>query len=152
MAIEIKSIDFEVIYTIWKNYLWLDRKSPIETHSAMLHLYTEYDAGNFALPVWFLGCFVDNILVGVNSGHMCTDGSARSRGLWVSDLHRNQGYGKNLLISTIDKSKENNALFVWSMPRKSAWQTYKSAGFILTSDWFKTETSESNAYCYLPLI
>jgi GNAT superfamily N-acetyltransferase len=147
----IKEIDFNTILPTWRDKLWSSRESPIETHSAMLHLFTEHDIGNFLLPVWYLGYFVEDMLVGVNSGHMCTDGSARSRGLWVSDEYRKNGFGKQLLVSTIDKAKEYNANSVWSLPRKTSWKTYESAGFILTSDWMKTETSDANAYCYIRL-
>jgi N-acetylglutamate synthase-like GNAT family acetyltransferase len=151
MHIMIKEIDFETIFPIWTEKLWPGRISPIETHSAMLHLFTEYDMGNFLLPVWYLGYYADNTLIGVNSGHMCVDASARSRGLWIAPEFRQNGYGKELLLSTIEKAKEHNATSVWSLPRKSSWPTYNSAGFILTSDWKQTETSEANAYCYLGL-
>jgi len=142
-------IDFETISSIWRDDLWPGRLSPIETHSAMLHLYTEYDMGNFLLPVWYHGYIVDEELIGVNSGHMCVDGSVRSRGLWVYPKYRGNSYGKQLLLATIASARTYNATSVWSYPRKSSWPTYKSAGFILTSDWGKSETSEANAYCYL---
>ena len=148
----IKEITFEEILPIWKEKLWPGRLSPIETHSAMLHLYTEYSMDNFQLPVWYLGCYENNQLIGVNSGHMCADGTARSRGLWVSPESRGKGHGKQLLLTTIDGAKEHKATSIWSFPRKSSWPTYHSAGFILTSDWKASETSEANAYCYMDLI
>lgn len=147
----IKEIDFETILPIWKEKLWPNRSSAIETHSAMLHLYIEHDMGNFLLPVWYFGYYVDKELVGVNSGHLCADTSARSRGLWIMPEFRKKGYGKQLLMATIERAKEHNATSVWSMPRKTSWQTYKSVGFALTSEWKQSETSEANAYCYLKL-
>ena len=147
----IKEIDFETILPIWRDKLWPDRISPIESHSAMLYLFTEHDMGNFLLPAWYYGYYVNNELIGVNSGHLCVDGSVRSRGLWVCLNYRGNGYGKQLLIATIDKARIHKATSIWSLPRKSSWSTYKSAGFVLTSDWQKTETSEANAYCYLEL-
>jgi len=147
----IKEIDFETILPIWRDKLWPDRISPIESHSAMLYLFTEHDMGNFLLPAWYYGYYVNNELIGVNSGHLCVDGSIRSRGLWVCPNYRGNGYGKQLLIATIDKARTHKATSIWSLPRKSSWSTYKSAGFVLTSDWQKTETSEANAYCYLEL-
>jgi len=149
--IMIKEIDFETILPIWRDKLWPGRVSAIETHSAMLHLFTEYDVGNFLLPVWYLGYYVDNALIGVNSGHMCVDMSARSRGLWIMPEFRKKGYGKQLLMTTIEKAKECNATSIWSYSRKTSWPTYESVGFILTSEWNQSETSEANAYCYLEL-
>ena len=144
-------IDFETILQIWKDELWPGRVSAIETHSAMLHLYKEYDMGNFLLPSWYHGYIVDEELVGVNSGHMCTDGSARSRGLWVCPKNRKNGYGKQLLEATITEARVQDANSVWSYSRKTSWTTYQSAGFVLTSEWEKSETSEANAYCYIRL-
>ena len=149
--IMIKEINFETILPIWRDKLWPGRVSAIETHSAMLHLYTEYDMGNFLLPVWYIGYYEDNELIGVNSGHMCVDGSARSRGLWIMPEFRKNGRGKQLLGATIAKAREYNASSIWSYSRKTSWPTYKSVGFILTSDWQQSETSEANAYCYLEL-
>jgi len=151
MIDNIRLIDFDTILPVWKEKLWPDRVSAIETHSAMLHLFTEYDMGNFLLPSWYHGFYVNGELAGVNSGHMCTDMSARSRGLWVYPKYRQKGIGKQLLIASIDKALIHNSLSVWSYPRKSSWQTYESAGFVLTSEWQNTETSEANAYCYLKL-
>ena len=147
----IKEIKFDAILPIWTAELWPDRVSPIETRSAMLHLSTEYDIGNFLLPAWYLGYYEDNALIGVNSGHMCVDNSARSRGLWIAPNFRQRGYGKRLLLATIDRAREYGATSAWSFPRKSSWKTYQSAGFILTSEWKQSETNDANAYCYLTL-
>ena len=148
----LKDIDFQTIEKIWRDYLWVGRISKIESHSAMLHSYTENDMGNFLLPNWYHGCYVDGEIVGVNSGHICTDNSVRSRGLWVHPNHRKCGYGKQLLMATIDEARSCKALSVWSYPRKSSWPTYASAGFHLTSDWAASETSEANAYCNLRIM
>ena len=147
----IADINYETIFPIWRDDLWPNRNSPIETHSAMLHFYTEYDMGNFLLPAWYLGYYVNDKLIGVNSGHMCVDGSTRSRGLWVNPAFRGKGIGKQLLEVTIEKAKEYNATSIWSMPRKSSWPTYESVGFVLTSGWKRSETSEANAYCHILL-
>jgi GNAT superfamily N-acetyltransferase len=148
---KIENISFDKILPIWKEDLWPGRISPIETHSAMLHLSGKYDMGNFLLPAWYFGVYVDDKLVGVNSGHLCTDNTARSRGLWVSPLYRKKGYGKKLLIFTADLAKTLGAVAIWSYSRKTSWPTYESTGYKLTSDWQQSETSEANAYCYMEL-
>ena len=142
----IKLIDFDTILPFWRDRLWFGRISPIESHSAMLHLSTKYDMENFTLPAWYCGYYVDDEIVGVNSGHMCADGSARSRGLWVCPENRKNGLGKQLLLATIDQAKIQGANSIWSYTRKTSWPTYESAGFALTSNWEQSETSEANAY------
>lgn len=142
----IKFITFEEILPIWKIYLWPDRKSNIESHSQML-LSGNFSQDNFQLQSFYYGYYKDGSLTGVNSLHLCTDNFARSRGLWVFPTYRGMGIGKNLLEYSIQLAKENNCSGVWSFPRKTAWNTYKAAGFNLVSDWVKSETSEANAYC-----
>lgn len=144
-------IDESEIFPIWKEMLWPDRKSPVESHSAMIYCSEQYDGGNFLLPVGYFGYRLNNIIVGVNSCHLCTDGSARSRGLWVHPDYRKNGIGSNLLRVAIDMAREHSARFIWSFPRKSSWNTYESVGFSLSSSWSQSETSSANAYCYLGL-
>ncbi len=147
----IKQIDFNTILLVWKNYLWPYRISPIETHSAMMYQSDSISMENFNLPVWFLGAFKDDKLVGVNSGHLCSDGTARSRGLWVNPNYRNQGIGKSLLIKTTEQARHYNATAIWSFPRFSSKKTYEAAGFTISTSWQQSETSDSNAYCILKL-
>lgn len=149
--IMIQEISFETVLPIWQTELWPYRQSRIEPSSAMLFNSDKFDIGNFSLPKWFLGYYVDNKLIGVNSGHMCTDGTSRSRGLWVNCEYRNHGYGKLLLSQTIELARQHTASAIWSYPRKTSWNTYKSVGFTLMSPWEESETSSSNAYCYMRL-
>lgn len=141
----IVNLSFEEIYPFWKNYLWSDRISKIETHSAMLFL-SGFDLKNFNYKPSFFGYTINNQIVGVNSGHYCLDDSYRSRGLFVLKEYRKQGIGVKLLTRTIEQGKHENAKLVWSLPRLDSWKTYEAAGFNLVSDWHKTETS-TNAYC-----
>lgn len=141
----IKKITFEEIYPVWKNYLWPERTSAIEPQSAMLFL-SGYDLKNFDYPSTFFGYFLEDILVGVNSGHLCIDRSYRSRGLFVMPEYRGKGIGKNLLIETIKQGIEEKAKFIWSLPRRTSWNTYAAAGFDLVTEWQETETS-INAFC-----
>lgn len=147
----IRVIDFQTILPVWRDDLWPGRVSAIETHSAMLHSTTEHSMENFQQRVWFFGAYVDETLVGVNSGHICVDQTVRSRGLWVNSAFRGSGFGKALLQATIDKARWIKAPAIWSYPRKTSWPTYASVGFKLTSEWSKSETSEANAFCYMEL-
>lgn len=146
---QIKLIDFQTILPVWQNELWVKRVSKIETHSAMVYNSSEYDTKNFSLPVWFFGYYENNSLLGVNSAHLCADGSLRSRGLFVYEKYRGNGIAKLLLSLTVKKHKELSSKFLWSYPRKSSWHVYEKAGFSLTSQWKSSETSEKNAFCLL---
>lgn len=144
----IKPISFEEILPIWKNYLWPNRISEITANSAMTYL-GGYDWYNMSTVPTFFGYYVDGKLVGVNSGHKTLTNSYRARGLYVSPEMRGKGIGTLLLIATIHQASNEGCDFCWSYPRYTSWNTYKNAGFELTSDWEKSETSDRNAYCYI---
>lgn len=142
----IRPITWSQIRKIWHTRLWPDRTNAIESTSAMVYL-EGHNIKNMNYSPTFFGYFVDDNLVGVNSGHLCDDNSYRSRGLWVDKDYRGNGYGKELLQAAIDQAKLESAVYIWSFPRKSSWSTYKSVGFKKTSIWVKSDTSEANAFC-----
>lgn len=144
----IKNITWIQIESIWKNKLWPHRTSAIEPTSAMSYLQG-YNSMNMNFTPSFFGCFVDDQLIGVNSGHKCADNSYRSRGLWVDPLHRGKGYGIKLLETTIHQATLETACSIWSFPRLTSWPTYRSVGFNQSSEWVQSETSEANAYCII---
>jgi GNAT superfamily N-acetyltransferase len=146
----IKEITFDEIYKIWRNNLWPNRNSPIESNSAMIFL-GGYTMDNMHTQPTHFGYFVNDVLVGVNSGHKCADNSYRSRGVYVFPEFRQQGIGKKLLVASIQKAIQEQCLFAWSYPKKTSWNTYVSAGYNLASDWEKSETSDANAYCKIIL-
>jgi GNAT superfamily N-acetyltransferase len=141
----IRPITFQEILNVWSNHLWPNRTSLIESNSAMIFL-GGYSLKNMKSKSTFFGYFYNNILVGVNSGHMCDDNGYRSRGLYVYADYRNQGIGSQLLYKTIEQAKCENASYVWSYPKKSSWSTYETVGFELASDW-ETSELDINAYC-----
>lgn len=143
-------IDFETIFSIWKNKLWPERLSKIESTSAMNYL-GGYNIKNMDYKPTFYGYLLDNKIVGVNSGHLCADQSYRSRGLFVDSEYRNRGIGKILLLASIDRGRFENANFVWSYPKHTAHNTYVGAGFAITSEWEQSELGR-NAYCKIDLI
>ena len=142
----LSKIAFDEIYPVWKNHLWNIESKKIEPNSAMKFL-GGYSIENMHTPNVFLAYKKNEVIVGVNSGHLCDDGSFRSRGLFVFPDYRKSGIGRILLEETINEAIKVNATFVWSYPKKSSWNTYKSVGFDLASEWEKSETSDANAYC-----
>lgn len=146
----IKSLFWEEILPIWQTQLWPNRISAIEPNSAMVYK-SGYDMYNMNTIPTFFGYYVDDKLVGVNSGHGCSNKMYRSRGLWVLPEHRGKGIGQQLLTETINQAKHEGSDMIWSFPKRTSWKTYNSVGFELASDWQKSETSDENAYCILEL-
>lgn len=143
----IERIQWEEILPIWKEELWPDRVSPIEPVSAMKYL------GGYNLEIQdedpiFFGAHSKGVIYGVNSIVRTAPTQFRSRGLWVDPEKRGQGLGKDLLKWSMSAAKHHGAREVWSAPRKSAWPTYESVGFIRTSDWFD-EGMEFGPNCYV---
>jgi GNAT superfamily N-acetyltransferase len=146
----ITTITFEEVLPIWRDHLWPERDSSIDSNSAMCYL-GGYDLVNMQAHPTFFAYVIDGEMAGVNSGHLCKDNHYRSRGLYVFDKFRGKGIGTLLLTATIEQAKKENAVLCWSYPRKSSWKSYLSAGFELASDWEISETSDANAYCVIKL-
>ena len=141
----IKEINFEIIKQIWEQYLWIDRQN-ISSMSSMLYhggynkdIYKKYKPKFFAY-------YIDEKIVGVNSGHSSSKIHYRSRGLWVNPDYRKKGIGTNLLKHTMTRGKKEDKVYCWSLPRKQSLAAYLNAGFEQTSNFFKTETNEFNCY------
>jgi GNAT superfamily N-acetyltransferase len=105
----------------------------------------KYDVSYFNNYPSFFGLYIDDILVGVNSGHKTGD-SYRSRGLYVFPDYRGNSFGKQLLDRTVKQAVAEESTFCWSLPRFTSFNTYASANFEQFGDWFGTETSDKNAY------
>lgn len=144
----IKQINWEDILPIWQDKLWPGRTSPIEPNSAMM-LLSGHDMYNMSTTATFFGYIVEDQIVGVNSGHACSDNTYRSRGLWVDYDYRNLGIGTKLLVATYEQGLAEGYSTTWSYPRQTSWPTYSRAGFELVSSWSASETSDSNAYAKL---
>ena len=147
---KIERLTFEQITSVWQNHLWPDRESPIESHSAMTWPFEgnpeQYDMNVFNYPATFWGVYIDNKLVGVNSGHKTTDTQYRSRGIWVDPAHRRKGISQMLFEATIDQAIGEGCRMIWSIPRKTALPAYTKFGFETVGDYIVTETSEANIY------
>ncbi len=148
-------LSFDQILDIWQKKLWPNRTSAIETHSAMTWPYEgapeEYDMNVFKYPATFWGLFIDEKLVGVNSGHKTSDTQYRSRGIWVDPDYRKQGIAQNLFNMTKHQAILEKCEMIWSIPRKTALPAYTKFGFETVGDYIVTETSEANIYVKLLL-
>ena len=149
----LERLDFNTIKTIWENNLWPNRSSAIETHSVMTWPYEgnpeQYDMDIFNYPATFWGAYLDNKLVGVNSGHKTTDKQYRSRGIWVNPEYRKRGVAQMLFLMTAHQAKVEGCEMLWSIPRKTALPAYTKFGFQTVGDYIVTETSDANIYVKL---
>ena len=152
---QISRIDFQTIEDIWQTELWPNRTSAIESHSAMTWPFEgkpeSIDMNIFDYPATFLGAYIDNKLVGVNSGHKTTNEQYRSRGIWVDPEYRKRGVAQMLFLMTAHQAKIEGCEMLWSIPRKTALPAYTKYGFQTVGDYIVTETSEANIYVKLAL-
>ena len=155
---QVITLTFEQIKEIWEKELWPNRESAIETHSAMTWPFEgdpePIDMNIFNYPATFWGAYLDNKLVGVNSGHKTTDELYRSRGIWVDPEYRKRGVAQMLFLMTAHQAKVEGCEMLWSIPRKTALPAYTKFGFETVGDYIVTETSEANIYVsyFLPTI
>jgi GNAT superfamily N-acetyltransferase len=149
----IERLDFKTVENIWQNYLWPNRTSAIESHSAMTWPFEgnpePIDMNIFNYPATFWGAYLDNKLVGVNSGHRTTDEQYRSRGIWVDPGYRKRGVAQSLFLLTAHQAKIEGCEMLWSIPRKTALPAYTKFGFETVGDFIVTETSDANIYVKL---
>ena len=152
---KIERLNFEKIESIWQTKLWPNRTSAIETHSAMTWPFEgnpdPINMDIFNYPATFWGAYLDNKLVGVNSGHKTTDKQYRSRGIWGDPEYRKRGVAQMLFLMTSHQAKVEGCEMIWSIPRKTALPAYTKFGFQTVGDYIVTETSEANIYVSLAL-
>lgn len=151
----IERLNFDTIKNIWEKDLWPNRTSAIETHSAMTWPFEgnpePIDMNVFTYEPTFLGAYIDNELVGVNSGHRTTNEQYRSRGIWVDPDYRKRGVSQMLFLMTAHQAKVEGCEMLWSIPRKTALPAYAKFGFETVGGYIATETSEANIYTKLIL-
>ena len=145
----IREITFEEIYPVWNEYLWPNRATPIEPINGMMFM-GGYDATVLEkYQPTFFGYYIENQLVGVNSGFRTSEYSYRSRGIYVRPKYRRLGIAQDLLDITIQTALKENCSLLWTIPRKEALPTYESVGFKQIGPWFDKEMEFGpNCYAY----
>ncbi len=138
----IKQITFEEIEPFWE-ILWPDFN--IEKRSGRLLLFG-FDHSiivNDNIKVSYFGAEVDGKIVGVNSGFKPKPHEYRSRGLFVLPEYRKRGIAQRLFNATQAQGYVENAITLWSMPRRPALPAYLKFGFKVLSDFTKEEFGEN---------
>lgn len=142
------NITFNEILQVWKDKLWISRKSKINPMSSMMYLGGHnMDIHKLYEPTFF-GLFNNDQLIAVNSGHKTSDLLYRSRGLYVDPLYRGEGLASILFASTRHQAIKEGCTHIWSLPRKSALYAYTNNEYIQTSDWIE-EGVEFGPNCYV---
>ena len=142
----IQRITYNEILPLWEK-LWY--YTPIVPTSSMKYLGGFNARYHLEKPHYF-GWIEDDKIVGVNSCFR-TNLSYRSRGLYVEPDYRNRSIAQHLLLAVSMIAKINGAIYIWSLPRKSALNVYERFGFQKKSD-FITETDYGpNCYVYKKL-
>jgi GNAT superfamily N-acetyltransferase len=140
----VKEISFEEVKPLW-NLLWPNRDlRPLSSMTFPsgynMAIYDRYK------PTFF-GAYIDEILVGVNSGFKSSQSHYRSRGLYTLPAYRGKGIGVSILTKTIDQARYENCEMIWTLPRKESFSVYKRAGFEQVTDWF-SEGMDYGINCY----
>jgi GNAT superfamily N-acetyltransferase len=136
---DIRKITFEEIKPYWK-ILWEDyinegcdiSKVNIWTQNNYCYKVIEYfndeQLVNILKPV-YVGYFIDNDIVGVESGYKTNIDYYRIRGLWVNEDNRSKGIATELVKWFERRSKEK---YIWTIPRETSLGFYLKNGFKVT--------------------
>jgi GNAT superfamily N-acetyltransferase len=134
MTTSIRKISFEEIETVWYQEDMWGKSAFVSPVSSMLYLdgfNPKIKDLSYSKPV-FYAAMINDQLAGVNSYHRVNESQCRSRGLYVFPQFRKLNIGTKLLKYAIDQNKQYD--FIWSMPRTTAVDTYKRAGFKITTE------------------
>lgn len=143
----IKEITFDEIKYYWKKYLWA--KYTTKIHKVDIHTQKNYfyrvikhlssSLSRDQIDKWikptYIGYFVDDKIVGVESGYKSNIDYYRLRGLWVHEDYRGRGIATKLLNYLEERNNEN---FLWTCPRENALIFYIKYGFKITGISEKT--------------
>lgn len=138
-TLEVENCNFDIAKKVWSSDLWKDRDpddiKPVSTMTLDTDYNITYDMEIKHTETYYFVVKYNNNIIGINSGHKCSDDLFRSRGLWTHPDWRKIGIGKLVLEATVRKAKLLGCNRIWSFPRKSSIRAYRSVGFQQKSDW-----------------
>jgi GNAT superfamily N-acetyltransferase len=137
----IKEISFDTIKLFWR-VLWPDTDAK---YVGRIYLpkcpyvsdeYIQRHKENPDLiPSVFLGYFIGDKIVGVLNGYPTSNIHYRTRGLWVNPSYRNRKIATKLIYYIEEIARENNYSVLWTLPRRSAIDFYKTLDFVQMTDF-----------------
>lgn len=136
----VKQTTFEEVRSVWESELWVGRKSPIESNSAMRWLGgIDMELMKSPASFWAARASGTAPIVGVLSGHygglIDSVRSYRTRGLWVDCDFRSQGIARMLMQAAVEQAKQERCERLWTFPRQSSMPAYEHLGFQRVGDW-----------------
>lgn len=145
----IKQITFDEIKPYWKK-LWphvdINNLKPVQmlelpfVDSIFLKLEKQCPG---AIPVTFIGYFIGEKIIGVQSGYKTSSEYFRIRGMWVDEEYRNKGIASSIVSAIEDIALSKNCKIVWTVPRKQAIGFWKKLGYEQITDFIM----ENNNNC-----
>ena len=133
MENKIKEISFEEILPTWKNFLWPERISVIEEVSC-IDQSGKIDVSIRQFSSVFFGCISNEELTGVISCHPISRDIMRIRGIYVFQIHRNKGLGRQLISKVIEFSHNRRFQKIFGLVREKNEQYFEGAGFYTYSN------------------
>jgi ribosomal protein S18 acetylase RimI-like enzyme len=136
---DIREITFEEIKPywniLWKNYvdegydiskvnIWTQKNYCYK----ILNHFNNEQLVDLLKPT-YIAYFVDDDIVGVESGYKTNIDYYRIRGLWVDESYRNKKIATELVKWFENKSKEK---YIWTIPRQISLGFYLKLGFKIT--------------------
>lgn len=125
---EIIDLSFECIKKIWSSDLWQNRVGEIKKVSS-IDYNLKINMNIYDSAPYYYGMLYDSKIVGVNSVYETNDSTVRSRGLWISNSFRGNGFSQVLLDNATSWAVEKNAVLLWSLPRAASFFAYEKNGF-----------------------
>lgn len=135
MSFNIQEATFEQILPYWSLKLWPERKSKIESFSA-INIDGEIDMhiADIANPKFWVATS-ENKIVGVISCQNTDLNIFRLRGVWVDKNFRHKGVGSSLTevlknyVSTQTQLQNLQSCLLWTMSRENNTAFYEQNGF-----------------------
>lgn len=149
----IRTVLFHDVVPLWRA-LWdhsPDNVKPVNTASFLLA--EGYNDRIPYEPPIFLGAFVDDKLVGVNSVYRSApSGFMRTRGLFVRHEKRGTGIGTALIQESEKYARLAACSILWGYPRFGGIHLWYRQGFRTVGDAFNTFAGGPHIWAYKPLL
>lgn len=140
-------LTWDEVLPIWRDVLWVGRKSDIKQHSSMQYL-GGFDMSIYKNPVHFWGFKSDTEVLGVTCGFKTSAELYRSRSIWLHPSLRGNNLTQALFAATEEAGKAEGCTGMWSFPRPTVIKSYLRFGFEQTSDWNTDFEFGPNCYVY----
>jgi N-acetylglutamate synthase-like GNAT family acetyltransferase len=146
---QIENITFNEIKSIWENYLWKNRETPIKPMSSIT-IKNSIDMSIYNNVPTFFALKDNGIISGVISGFSTSETDYRCRGIYVFPKYRGQNLSRQLFQACVNQAIKEDKSLLWSIPRKSAYYAYKAFGFKRITEW--SDEFEFGPNCFAELV